>query len=186
MRNGKMKAMALLMGAMFLLQPAVSAKAETQQPQEAVAQTIVYEGEVYELYKVEKVPSVSVFLAEKEEIRTEREVTNYYYRSAEMRAIAKGEITQNTYAADGTRLATLKQTTEWKYTLPYRFPELISADTVVTYCHPEARILIKDSVTYKDTSMEVMYIVPYTVYYRNEIFDDEEIYTECDAYGNVW
>ena len=82
MRKGKMKAMALLMGAMFLLQPAVSAKAETQQPQEEVAQTIVYEEEVYELYKVEKIPSATVFCSEDEGIRTEREVTNYYYRSA--------------------------------------------------------------------------------------------------------
>ncbi len=186
MRKGKMKAMALLMGAMFLLQPAVSAKAETQQPQEEVAQTIVYEEEVYELYKVEKIPSATVFCSEDEGIRTEREVTNYYYRSASARAIAKGEVTQNTYAADGTRLATLKQTTEWKYTLPQHFPELISADTVITYQHSEARITILDSITYRDTSWEVMYIVPYIVYYRNEIFDDEQIYTECNDYGKVW
>lgn len=187
MRKGKMKAMALLMGAMLLLQPAVSAKAETQQPQEAtVAQTIVYEGEVYELYKVEKLPSVSVFSAENEGIWTERDVINYYYRNARMGNIVSGEITQNTYAADRTRLATLKQTTQWKCTYTYRKPELLSANTVITYLHPSAKIQINEAITYVDTSLTVMYVVPYIVHYLGEVHDDEQIYTECDVYGNVW
>lgn len=186
MRKGKMKAMALLMGAMLLLQPAVSAKAETKQPQEAGTQTIVYEGEVYELYKVEKLPSISAFSAEDGGIRTERDVTNYYYRSVRATNIVKGEITQNTYAEDGTRLATLKQTTEWHFTLPIESPELLSANTVVTYLHPLARLNVKPAVTYVDTDYTVMYVVPYVVFYLGEVHDDEQIYTECDVYGNVW
>lgn len=186
MKKGKMKAMAVLMGAMILLQPAALAKAETQQPQEEVAQTIVYEGEVYELYKVEKLPSVSVFSAEDKGIYTEREVTNYYYRNARS-FVVSGEVTQNTYStADRTRLATLKQTTEWKCIAPYKRPELLSANTVVTYLHPSARVQINESIIYKDTTLTVMYVVPYIVFYLGEVHDDEQIYTECDEHGNVW
>lgn len=187
MRMGKKRAMALLMGAMLLLQPAVSAKAEMQEGQEAAAQIIVHEGEVYELYKVEKLPTVVSYGTENDEgIRTVREATNYYYRSARATNIVRGEITNNTYAADGTKIATLKQTTEWQFYIKLKAPDLLSANTEVVYCHPAALIEFGETKMYTDTSFTRMYVVCYTVVYRTELYDDEQIYTECDKYGNVW
>lgn len=190
MRKGKLKAMALLAGAFFLLLPGVTARAETQEEAQIGAQTIVYEGEVYDLYKVETLPSAEAFAMESDDgLRTVREGTLYYYRSARAENIVNGEFTNDTYSEDGTLLATLKQTTSWHFFAGYynKAPELLSADTVITYQHPNVQVQItKTSTTVPglQSVLTTIHEVFYTVFYKGAMYE-EEIYTKCNVFGIV-
>lgn len=195
MKKGKWKVVALLTGVVLLLSPAVSVKAETQ-ASEAVeteaSQTIVRDGEVYELYKVETVPAVeTIALEEGDGLRTVRQGTIYYYRSegsARVTNISHGDFTNDTYSEDGTLIATLRQKTEWYYNSNLNdAPELLDEDTFVTYQHPHAAITIEGAKTSVPTMQKVattIHEVFYVVMYKGIVYE-EEIYTICDAYGLV-
>lgn len=176
--------MALFIGLFLTLFPAVGARADVQDASKNSTQTIVYEGEVYELYKVEKLPTAVFYLeGNGAAIRTEREVTNCYYRSARATEIVTGEVTSYSYAKDGTKLATLEQVTEWQVVVGVS-TELLSADTTVTYQHPKAWLLMDSEETQYDASGNAKHEYQYIIFYGPDIYKDS-VYTRCSITGNI-